>query len=590
MKLIFSNFKTLLKAMWKVEKKYYLYVLIYLVGMIAFSYYSIQLPNIVIGMLEVSQINYSQLMMVFLILLTASMLIPLAKVFYMPLGAKIRYHYLLEISKQYMSIPYDVYDDPKIKDSVWKISRPVSSIDGIQAFYVDLAQFIGNLGVLIVSVTILTSLKTWMVVIVLLWFVIFTILSIKAANTIDQRVNDNIEILQEEWYLDDISVDVAYGKEIRVFQLQSWLQEKLTTLIGKRQKLERLNETTKIIPLLLDDTYQLLRDGLIYLFLIIMFFNNEINIGELASYSVLIQQLNRALMAGSDSLQRLLSKQDNNKALFDFISLPTQTDEGLAIDPSQPWLIEFDNVSFKYPNTDHWIYKNLNFTIKENQKLAIVGLNGVGKTTLLKLLLRLYVPTSGVIKLNGININEYKLNDYFQLFAPVFQEINLFPFTAKENLVFDHDIDETTLDEAIKKSGLNDPRLQNQALDSIHLTRYLNPDGIVLSGGQAQKFATARAFAFNRPIYIFDEPTSALDAVAEYDFYHQVQENMRDKTILFVSHRLASTQFCDDILLIEGETIKEQGSHQQLLQQNGRYAELFKIQAKYYQEQVGDIL
>lgn len=585
MKQIASNFAAFMKAAWKIEKKYFLYLFLGFIGTSVFSYYIIQIPKIVLDMIDVLEIDIKKLILLFSVLLISAFLASYSKVLYIPIGITIRYHYLLKISEQYISIPFEEYDNPKTQSNVWRITRPVNSIDGIQAFYTNIAQLSGNLGVLFVSIVILFRIQLSISLMILAWFIVYTILSIKAANKVDDEWNKAISLNQEQWYLDDIAVDVAYGKEIRVFQLQNWLQNKLSALNDKLNKLFRKNETTLMLPGILDDVYQFIRDSLIYIILISMYFRKEIGLGEFASYSLMISQLNRALVTGAENIKQILSKHDNYKKMLDFIDIPKQSNEGIPIDYDSSWTIKFENVSFKYPNSEKWIYKNLDFTIKKGSKTAIVGLNGVGKTTLLKLLLRLYKPTEGKITLNGIDINEYKLNDYFQLFAPVFQEINIFPFTIRENMTFGRDIDDEILMEAIKDAGLEEDRFEKDKLDSTYMTRYLHPDGLNLSGGQAQKFVTARAFASKRSVYILDEPTSALDAVAEYDFYHQVETTMKEQTVLFVSHRLASTQFCDEILLIEDQTISEKGSHIELLEKDGRYAELFKMQSKYYQKE-----
>lgn len=585
MKEIASNFAAFMKSAWKLEKKYFLYLFLGFLGTSIFSYYVIQVPKIVLNMIEVLEIDIQKLIVLFSILLFSALLSSFSKVFYIPIGNKIRYHYLLKISEQYISIPFEEYDNPKTQSNVWRISRPVSSIDGVQAFYTNIAQLFGNLGVLFVSIGILFRIQIGISMMILAWFFVYTFLSIKAANRVDEERNMAIGLSQEEWYLDDIAVDVAYGKEIRVFQLQNWLQNKLSVLHNQLNELFRKNETTLMIPGILDDIYQFIRDSLIYILLISMYFKNQIGLGEFASYSLLISQLNRALMTGTENLKQILSKHDNYKKMLDFIDIPKPSNEGIPINCNSSWSIKFEDVSFKYPNSDQWIYKNLDFTIEKGRKIAIVGLNGVGKTTLLKLLLRLYKPTKGKITLNDIDIYDYKLDDYFQLFAPVFQEINIFPFTIRENMTFGRDIEDEILLQAIKDAGLEGDQFEKDKLDSTYMTRYLHPDGLSLSGGQAQKFVTARAFASKRSIYILDEPTSALDAVAEYDFYHQVETTMKEQTILFVSHRLASTQFCDEILLIEDQTISEKGSHIELLEKDGRYAELFNMQAKYYQKE-----
>lgn len=585
MQQVFRNFNVFMKQAWKIDKKYFLYLLLSFIGMSVFSYYTIQTPKIVLDMIESSEIDIQRVVAIFLILLISALLWSFSKVLYIPIGNKIRYRYLLQISEQYISIPYEEYDNPKIQSDVWKIMRPVSSIDGIQAFYTNIALFIGNIGVLLVSIGILFKIQVWISAMIFIWFGIYTAMSIKAANKVDEETNKNIHLRREEWYLDDIAVDMAYGKEIRVFQLQKWLENKLIILHDKLNILSKKNETTFMIPEILNDIFQFVRDSLIYVFLITLYFKKQISIGEFASYSVLIMQLNNALMAGTENIKQILSKHDNYKKMLDFINIPKQSNEGRPIDFNQDWIIEFHDVWFKYPENKKWIYESLNFAIKKGSKIAIVGLNGVGKTTLLKLLLRLYKPTKGKITLNGIDIWEYKLDDYFQLFAPVFQEINIFPFTIRENMSFGREVSEEVIIQAIKDSGLKMEEMNNFNLDSTYMTRYLHSDGLNLSGGQSQKFVTARAFSSKRSIYILDEPTSALDAVAEYDFYYKIDEIMKEHSVLFVSHRLASTQFCNEIVLIENGTIVEKGTHKELLEKAGRYSELFMVQAKYYQSE-----
>lgn len=583
MQQVFGNFKIFMRQAWTIDKKYFVFLLLSFVGVSIFSYYTIQTPKIVLDMIETSSIDIQRVVVIFLILLISAFLLSFSKVLYTPIGSKIRYKYLLQICEQYISIPYEEYDNPKTQSNIWKIMRPVSSIDGIQAFYTNFALLVGNIAVLLVSIGILFRIQVWISAMIFIWFGIYTALSVKAANKVDQKTNKNIHLRQEEWYLDDIAVDVAYGKEFRVFQLQKWLENKLIALHNKLNILVKKNETTYMIPEILNDIFQFIRDSLIYIFLIFMYFRNEINIGEFASYSVLIMQLNNALMAGAENFKQILSKHDNYAKMLDFIDIPKQSNEGKDMDLKNNWSIEFNDVWFKYPKNNKWIYQSLNFTIEKGNKIAIVGLNGVGKTTLLKLLLRLYKPTKGKITLNGMNIWDYKSDDYFDLFAPVFQEINIFPFTIKENMSFGRDASEEEIIQAIKDSGLEMEEMNNFNIESTYMTRYLHSDGLNLSGGQSQKFVTARAFASKRPIYILDEPTSALDAVAEYDFYYKIDSLMKDQTVLFVSHRLASTQFCDQIVLIENGTIVEKGTHKELLEKKGRYSELFMIQAKYYQ-------
>lgn len=572
-----------MKQAWKIDKRYFLYLLLNFFGVGVFTYYTIKIPRLVLEMIEKSVVDYRRLAVIFLLLLATAFISSYSKVLYTPIGHKIRYRYLSSIFEQCISIPYEDYDNSKLQNNIYRIMRPVASNDGVQAFYTRFALFTGNLGVLFISLGLLFKIKIWISAIIFIWFVIYTTLSIKAANKVDAVNNKNIQLSKDEWYLDEIAVDMAYGKEIRVFQLQKWLENKLITLHNKYNVINKKNETTLTIPEILNDLFQFIRDSLIYIFLITLYFGNQISIGEFASYSILIIQLNGALMAGAENLKHILSKHDSYGQMLDFINIPKQSNEGMPIDLNGDWTIEFHNVWFRYPESNKWVYEALNFTIKKGRKIAIVGLNGVGKTTLLKLLLRLYKPTRGEITINGVDIWEYRLNDYFELFAPVFQEINIFPLTIRENISYGHDISDDDIIQALKDSGLNKEEMNDFNLDETYMTRYLHPDGLNLSGGQSQKFVTARAFASKRSIYILDEPTSALDAVAEYDFYYKIDRLMKNRTVLFVSHRLASTQFCDEIVLIENGKIAEKGTHKELLDKNGRYSELFMVQAKYYQ-------
>lgn len=214
MQQVFRNFNVFMKQAWKIEKKYFLYVLLSFIGVSIFSYYTIQIPKIVLDMIKSTSIDIRRIVAIFLILLASAFLSSISKVLYVPIGSKIRYWYLLQISEQYISIPYEEYDNPKIQSEVWRIMRPVSSIDGVQAFYTNIALFIGNIGVLLVSIGILFKIQMWISAMIFIWFGIYTALSIKAANKVDEETNKNIHLRREEWYLDDIAVDMAYGKEI----------------------------------------------------------------------------------------------------------------------------------------------------------------------------------------------------------------------------------------------------------------------------------------------------------------------------------------------------------------------------------------
>jgi len=249
-----------------------------------------------------------------------------------------------------------------------------------------------------------------------------------------------------------------------------------------------------------------------------------------------------------------------------------------------PPLIEFKNISFRYPNTKRYILKNFNLSIRTGEKIAFVGENGAGKTTLIKLLLRFYDVTDGEIVVNGINIKHLNLEKWYALIGVLFQEFIKYQFTFKENVYFGNKKEVNNLDllkEAIKKSGADEfvkdlPSKYDQTVGKMF------KEGVDLSGGQWQKLALARTFFKNAPILILDEPTSAIDAKAEYEIFQRVQELQKDKTVIIISHRFSTVRNADRILVLDGGRIIEEGNHEILMKKKGLYAELFNIQAQGY--------
>jgi ATP-binding cassette subfamily C protein len=252
-----------------------------------------------------------------------------------------------------------------------------------------------------------------------------------------------------------------------------------------------------------------------------------------------------------------------------------------------PYEIEFRNVSFRYPGSNVDIYKKLNLKIPRGQRLAIVGHNGAGKTTFVKLLCRLYDVTEGEILLNGINIKYFKKEEYLRLFSAVFQEVKILAFSAGENVALEEqeDIDEERLKQSLEQAGISEKIAALAKGSKTSLLKFLDDEGVELSGGENQKISIARALYKNGPIMVLDEPTAALDALAEYNTYLNFNQMVGQKTAIYISHRLASTIFCDTIAMFEQGEIIEYGSHTELLAKQGKYWDMYETQAKYYKEE-----
>lgn len=246
----------------------------------------------------------------------------------------------------------------------------------------------------------------------------------------------------------------------------------------------------------------------------------------------------------------------------------------------------FENVSFKYPGHDNYVLKNVNLTIKNGAKLAVVGVNGAGKITFIKLMMKLYEPSEGRILLNDVDIKEYNREEYFKLFSPVFQNVECFAMPIYQNISFAEEdkTDMNKINEVLEQSGLSEKINSYEKGIHTNLLKIFDKEGIDLSGGEKQRLAMARALYKDGKVIILDEPTAALDALAEDRMYREFENMIHGKTAVFISHRLGSTRFCDKIAMFEDGTIVEEETHEELMAKNGKYAYMFGIQSQYYDE------
>lgn len=250
---------------------------------------------------------------------------------------------------------------------------------------------------------------------------------------------------------------------------------------------------------------------------------------------------------------------------------------------------EFKHVWFKYPNSEEYVLKDINLKWRIGEKMALVGRNGSGKSTLIKLLCRLYDATKGEITLNGIDIRKYSYDDYMQLFSVVFQDSKLFSYSLAENVAADTDFDSELVENCIRKAGLSE--LLDKMPDGINTYLYkdFNENGVEISGGEAQKLCLARAIYKGSPFIVLDEPTAALDPISEYDIYTKFNSIVGTRTAIYISHRLSSCRFCDDITVLDNGHIIERGSHEKLIAKGGIYTAMWAAQAEYYKDTAGEL-
>lgn len=331
------------------------------------------------------------------------------------------------------------------------------------------------------------------------------------------------------------------------------------------------------------DIVNSLRDGISYFYIGFLALTKAITIGDfsmcVSGSSTFYWSLYRIITGVQDISKRC----SYAHKYIEFMDYPAAMEKGDKPVKDGEHVIEFVNVGFKYPRSENYVLKNINIRIASGEHLSIVGMNGAGKTTFIKLLCRLYDVTEGEILIDGVNIKEYSEEEYRRLFAVVFQDFQLFAFSLRENIALNSEADDDRINEVLKQSGLyDDAQKLEHGLDTT-LFKSFDEKGTELSGGQKQKTAISRALYKNAPIVILDEPTAALDPVAEYDIYRQFNTLVGGKTAIYISHRLSSCKFCDKIAVFAEDTIKEYGTHDELADiPGGIYSEMFAAQAQYY--------
>ena len=317
---------------------------------------------------------------------------------------------------------------------------------------------------------------------------------------------------------------------------------------------------------------------------------NGLPIAAFAMYMVAVTLLSGKMRETAEDIGFIRDQLLYVDDMYEFLDanlITENSDRSFSAD--KPLRIEVVDVSFKYPNTYRYVLKNLNLTIEPSEKLAIVGVNGGGKTTLVKLLTGLYRPTEGKILINVVDYLDMKLSDLQDLIAMVSQEVQPLALSVAENVSSLGNPDREKVEECLKQVGLLDKIKSYPKGVDTSLLRILDEEGIILSGGENQKVMIARAlYKKGTQLMIMDEPTAALDALAEEKIYREMNEIMQGRTAIFISHRIASTRFCDRIVLLDGGNIKESGTHEELMAAGGLYREMFEAQAKYYRDEAGE--
>ena len=439
----------------------------------------------------------------------------------------------------------------------------------------------------IVYLALLTNLNLWLAALV----AATTAVSYFASKRINEwgylHRSEELELTKKIEYANKTATSREFAKDIRMFGLRGWLEDLWGSTMRLYSAFCAKRERKYIWANIIDIVLTFLRNGIAYAFLIGITVKNGLPASQFLLYFAALSGFAQWVVEILDKLSVMHKQSLDISTIREFLDWNEPFDlnggERIAFEPNKQYEIRLDDVSFRYPKADKDTLSHINLTVHPGEKLAIVGLNGAGKTTLVKLVCGFLDPTEGRILLNGEDIRKFNRNDYYALFSAVFQEFSVLDVTVKENVAQCVDgIDETRVWQCIDKAGLTE-RLQSLPKGiETHLGRRVFKDGVEFSGGQTQRLMLARALYKNAPILVLDEPTAALDPIAENDIYQKYNDMTHGRTSFFISHRLASTRFCDRIIFVDSGKIAEEGTHDELLKNGGGYAYMFEVQSKYY--------
>ena len=429
--------------------------------------------------------------------------------------------------------------------------------------------------------------------VVLIFFVLTGVGTLAEGRAKEQaaKLTEQISADQRGWmYYARLFKNFDYGKEIRLNAMGDWLLKRERAFFTRVNDNQKQQNDGYIRSGLIGSGCTFLQQCVAYAWLILRTMQGRISVGSFTMYVSAVTTFASALRTVLDNLTEIRVYDRFYDRLDEYLSVPARLrgdgdgrkERKKRILPKGEHVIEFRNVGFRYSGSDTWALRDVSLTLNPGMKLAVVGENGAGKTTFVKLLTRLYDPTEGEIRMDGIPIQEYDYDSYMSAFSAVFQDYRLFSFSLEENVTLARPADEGKVEDVLRRAGFG------EKLDSlprgIHTAVYKNFDetGFEPSGGEGQRIALARALYKDAPIVVLDEPTAALDPRAEFELYRHFNELTEGKTAVYISHRLSSTRFCDEIAVFAGGRIVERGTHEELMRKKGAYAELFEMQAQFY--------
>lgn len=483
---------------------------------------------------------------------------------------------------------YESIESPEIQE---KHQRALQSLDSSFRVVENLSGLLSAFLSFVAISSLIISLNPLIIVAILLVVYLNSIIT----KRIDEKVHlINIEIdknSRQEWGATYMLENIHYAKELRLFNLRNMFIDFYEKVKNVSNGLQYQIHKDRSNANLLQAAVDIIKDATIYVYLIYLVIRKGLGIGDMSIYMNAANQFSSILSRVVNTYLNLANNSLQIQELIAFMNLPLRQYESGNLTPQfdRDSVIEFKNVSFKYPGSERYALKNLSITLHGNEKLCIVGENGAGKSTFIKLLTRLYFPTEGAILLNGINITEYDIQKYQRLFAPVFQDFAKYYMTFGENIVLSDEFDKEKLDTVCKNSGLSELVAKLPKGYNTYVDKWIDPEGFEPSGGENQRIAIARACYHGGDVFLLDEPTAALDPIAEYEIYTQFSNMITDKCAVLITHRLSAVQLADKVAVFDGGNVVEYGTHKELYAKGGIYTEMFNKQAKFYRDEPSQV-
>lgn len=494
------------------------------------------------------------------------------------------------LNRKAATTSYPNVDDDRFRKLLAKSGECINSNQAAtEAIWATLTMLVTNLLGFVIYVSLLTSVQPLLIFVILVTTVINYYIG-NLTNSYGYRHRE--EEAEYERHMDYISGrarDLSAAKDIRIFFLRPWLEDVYSKAIDAYTAFHGKVQSVYIWAESADLVLTFLRNAIAYAYLIGLVIQNGLGVAEFLLFFTAVGGFTEwvsGILRGFNTLHKQSLDISTVRECLEY-NEPFKFDSGehIEAEADRKYEIRLENVSFRYPGADKDTLTNINLTLHPGEKLAVVGVNGAGKTTLIKLVCGFLDPTEGRVLLNEKDIRNFNRADYYTMFSAVFQSFSLLAGTIMTNVAQnDVGIDMERVKECIEKAGL---RTKIESLPDgyeTYLNREVYEDAILLSGGETQRLMLARALYKNAPFIVLDEPTAALDPIAESDLYQKYNEMTHGRSSVYISHRLASTRFCDRIIMIDNAGISEEGTHDELLKLGGKYADLYEVQSKYYKE------